>query len=43
MPVTGGLSFALTMGSIGTGLASGGMTAGSMIYKNKKHRNENQN
>ena len=38
MPVSGGLSLGLTIAGVGTGLAAGGMTAGSDFYKNKKHR-----
>ena len=39
MPVSGGLSLGLTIAGVGTGLAAGGMTTGSDIYKKKKHRN----
>ena len=38
MPVSGGLSLGLTIAGVGTGLAAGGMTTGSDIYKKKKHR-----
>ena len=38
LPVSGGLSLGLTIAGVGTGLAAGGMTAGSDFYKNKKHR-----
>ena len=37
MPVSGGLSLGLTIAGVGTGLAAGGMTTGSDIYKKKKH------
>ena len=38
MSVSGGLSLGLTIAGAGTGLAAGGITTGSDIYKKKKQR-----